>query len=176
LPGAHPSKGSFFTRGTSRDEYARYTEAPEAYTDNMDRLLKKWETARGLVPQPEIHEGAHRRAYGIIYYGTSQTPMQESLDLLAEEGIHLDTLRIRAVPFADSVFQFIENHELTFIVEQNRDAQMRMILVNEGDIDPAKLVPVCYYGGLSISAAFISTAVKNHFAINKLARISEVKR
>ena len=102
--------------------------------------------------------------------------MQESLDLLAEEGIHLDTLRIRAVPFADSVSQFIENHELTFIVEQNRDAQMRMILVNEGDIDPAKLIPVCYYGGLSISADFISTAVKNHFAVNKLARISEVKR
>jgi 2-oxoglutarate ferredoxin oxidoreductase subunit alpha len=176
LPGAHPSKGSFFTRGTSRDEYARYTEAPGVYTDNMDRLLEKWETARSLMPQPEIREGAHRRAYGIIYYGTTQTPMQESLDLLAEEGIHLDTIRIRAVPFADSVFQFIENHELTFIVEQNRDAQMRMIIVNEGDIDPVKLVPVCYYGGMSISADFISTAVKNHFAVNKLARISEVKR
>jgi len=176
LPGAHPSKGSFFTRGTSRDEYARYTEAPEAYTHNMDRLLKKWETARGLVPKPEIHEGAHRRAYGIIYYGTSQTPMQESLDLLAEEGIHLDTLRIRAVPFADSVFEFIENHELTFIVEQNRDAQMRMILINEGDIDPAKLVPVCYYGGLSISADFIHKTIRDHFVFNKLARISEVTR
>jgi 2-oxoglutarate/2-oxoacid ferredoxin oxidoreductase subunit alpha len=176
LPGAHPSKGSFFTRGTSRDEYARYTESPEIYTENMDRLLKKWETARTLVPQPEIHEAAHRRAYGIIYYGTSRTPMQESLDLLADEGIHLDTMRIRAVPFADSVFEFIENHELTFIVEQNRDAQMRMILVNEGNIDPAKLVPVCYYGGLSISAEFIRNAVKDHFAINKLPRISEVKR
>ncbi len=155
LPGTHPSKGSFFTRGTSRDEYARYTEAPEAYTQNMERLLTKWATAKTLVPRPEIHEGTPRRPYGIVYYGTSATPMQESLDLLAADGIHLDTLRIRAIPFAESVFEFIENHDLTFIVEQNRDAQMRMILVNEGQIDPAKLVPVCYYGGMSLAAEFI---------------------
>ncbi len=176
LPGTHPSKGSFFTRGTSRDAYASYTESPEDYTANMDRLLLKWETARALVPQPHIHEAVHRRAYGIIYYGTSYTPMQEALDLLAAEGIQLDTLRIRAVPFAESIFDFINNHEITFIVEQNRDAQMRMILVNEGDVAPAKLVPVCYYGGLSISAQFISHAITEHFAQNKLARISEVSR
>ncbi len=102
--------------------------------------------------------------------------MQESLDLLATDGIHLDTLRIRAVPFADSVIEFIENHELVFIVEQNRDAQMRMILVNEGNIDPAKLVPVCYYGGMSIAAEFIRGEIAEYFATNKLARISEVKR
>ena len=175
-PGAHPSKGSFFTRGTSRDEYARYTEDPDVYTQNMERLLTKWATAKTLVPRPEIHEGTPRRAYGIIYYGTSGTPMQESLDLLAADGIHLDTLRIRAIPFAESIFEFIENHELSFIVEQNRDAQMRMILVNEGQIDPAKLVPVCYYGGLSLAAEFIRNHVTQYFAMNKLARISEVKR
>jgi 2-oxoglutarate/2-oxoacid ferredoxin oxidoreductase subunit alpha len=176
LPGAHPTKGSFFTRGTSRDEYARYTEAPEAYSANMDRLLKKWETARGLVPQPIVHEGAHRRPYGIIYYGTSQMPMQETIDLLAADGIHMDRMRIRAVPFAESVFEFIANHELCFIVEQNRDAQMRMLLVNEGDIEPARLVPLCYYGGLSISADFIYQSVQDYFAANKLPRIAEVTR
>jgi 2-oxoglutarate ferredoxin oxidoreductase subunit alpha len=74
------------------------------------------------------------------------------------------------------VFEFIDNHELTFLVEQNRDAQMRMILVNEGEIDPAKVVPVCYFGGLSISAEFIRRKVTEYFAMNKLARISEVKR
>jgi 2-oxoglutarate/2-oxoacid ferredoxin oxidoreductase subunit alpha len=175
-PGTHPTKGSFFTRGTSRDEYARYTEDPQIYTENMDRLLKKWQTAKGLVPKPEIHEGTPRRAYGILYYGTTMMPMQESLDLLANDGIHLDTCRIRAVPFTDSIIEFIDNHELVFIVEQNRDAQMKMILVNEGGIDPAKIVPVCYYGGMSISADFISSTIADHFAVNKLARISEVKR
>jgi 2-oxoglutarate/2-oxoacid ferredoxin oxidoreductase subunit alpha len=175
-PGTHPTKGSFFTRGTSRDEYARYTEDPQIYNENMDRLLKKWQTAKGLVPKPEIHEGMPRRAYGILYYGTSMMPMQESLDLLANDGIHLDTCRIRAVPFTDSIIEFIDNHELVFIVEQNRDAQMKMILVNEGGIDPAKIVPVCYYGGMSITADFISSKIADHFAVNKLARISEVKR
>ena len=175
-PGTHPTKGSFFTRGTSRDEYARYTEDPAIYTQNMDRLLKKWETAKGLVPAPAIHEGTPRRQYGILYYGTSMMPMQESLDLLATDGIHLDTCRIRAVPFTDAIVEFIDNHELVFIVEQNRDAQMKMILVNECGIDPAKIVPVCYYGGLSISADFISSKIADHFAVNKLARISEVKR
>jgi 2-oxoglutarate ferredoxin oxidoreductase subunit alpha len=175
-PGTHPTKGSFFTRGTSRDEYARYTEDPDIYTENMDRLLKKWATAKTLVPKPDIHEASPRRAYGIIYYGTTLMPMQESLDLLGNDGIHLDTMRIRAVPFADPVLEFIDNHELVFIVEQNRDAQMRMILVNEGGIDPAKIVPVCYYGGMSIAAEFIRGTIADYFAMNKLARISEVKR
>jgi 2-oxoglutarate ferredoxin oxidoreductase subunit alpha len=176
LPGTHPTKGSFFTRGTSRNEYARYTEAPEAYIANMDRLIKKWHTAAELVPKPVIHEGTHRRAYGVIYYGTSEMPMQESLDMLSEEGIQLDRMRIRAVPFTEQVFEFIANHELCFVVEQNRDGQMRMILVNEGDVDPAKLVPVRYYGGYSITAEYIYQSVKEYFAANKLPRIAEVTR
>ena len=103
-------------------------------------------------------------------------PMQEALDMLSEDGIQLDRMRIRAVPFTEQVFEFIANHDLCFIVEQNRDAQMRMILVNEGDVDPAKLVPVRYYGGYSITAEFISKAVKDYFAANKLPRIAEVTR
>ncbi len=176
LPGAHPSRGSFFTRGTSRDAYARYTEDPDEYTDNMDRLVKKWETAANIVPAPDIVKGAQPRPYGIIYYGTSAVPMDEALDLLADDGIQLDRMRIRAVPFNAAVYEFIASHDLCFIVEQNRDAQMRTLLVNEGDLDPAKLVPVRYYGGFSISADTIYEQVHDHFISNRLARISEVHR
>ena len=175
-PGTHPTKGSFFTRGTSRDAYARYTEAPDVYSENMDRLTKKWETAATLVPTPIIQQSSQPRPFGIIYYGTSDQPMQEAIDLLADDGIHLDRMRIRAVPFSESVYRFIAEHEKCFIVEQNRDAQMRTLIVNEGDVDPAKLVPVRYYGGLSISADTIYEQVEGHFAAHKLPRISEVKR
>jgi 2-oxoglutarate ferredoxin oxidoreductase subunit alpha len=175
-PGTHPSKGSFFTRGTSRDAYARYTEAPEAYTENMDRLLAKWRTAATLVPAPIVRQSTPARPFGIIYFGTTALPMQEALDLLADDGIHLDRMRIRAVPFSEEVYRFIADHEICFVVEQNRDAQMRTLLVNEGDLDPAKLVSVRYYGGLSISADAIYEQVEAHFATHKLPRISEVKR
>jgi 2-oxoglutarate/2-oxoacid ferredoxin oxidoreductase subunit alpha len=175
-PGTHPTKGSFFTRGTSRDAYARYTEDPAEYTENMDRLLKKWQTAATLVPAPIIEQSAPARPFGIICYGTSEVPMQEAIDLLGDDGIHLDRMRIRALPFPEAVYQFIADHERCFIVEQNRDAQMRTLLVNEGNLDPAKLVPVLYYGGLSISADTIYEQVEAHFADNKLPRISEVKR
>jgi 2-oxoglutarate/2-oxoacid ferredoxin oxidoreductase subunit alpha len=174
-PGTHPAKGAFFTRGTSRDEYAAYTEAPEAYTANMERLLEKWQTAARLVPSPEIVQSTHPRPYGVIYYGTSATPMDEALDLLAERGIQLDRMRIRAVPFPDAVYEFIAAHELVFLVEQNRDAQMRTLLVTEGELDPAQLVPVRYFGGLSISAETIVEQISAHLAAKKLPRLSEVK-
>jgi 2-oxoglutarate/2-oxoacid ferredoxin oxidoreductase subunit alpha len=174
-PGTHPSKGAFFTRGTSRDEYAAYTEAPDAYTANMERLLRKWRTAAELVPQPQIVQGSHARPYGVIYYGTTATPMNEALDLLAERGVYLDRMRIRAMPFSDEVYTFIADHELVFVVEQNRDAQMRTLLVTEGELDPARLVPVRYFGGLSISAESIVEQIGEHLAARKLPRLSEVK-
>jgi 2-oxoglutarate/2-oxoacid ferredoxin oxidoreductase subunit alpha len=174
-PGTHPSKGAFFTRGTSRDEYAAYTEAPEAYTANMERLITKWQTAARIVPAPEIIQGSHARPYGLIYYGTSATPMDEALDLLSARGVQLDRMRIRAVPFSDEVYAFIKRHEVVFIVEQNRDAQMRTLLVTEGDLDPAKLVPVRYFGGLSLSAETIVAQISDYMAEHKLPRLSEVK-
>ncbi|HEX7036651.1 MAG TPA: 2-oxoacid:acceptor oxidoreductase subunit alpha [Pseudomonadales bacterium] len=172
-PGTHPEKGAFFTRGTSRDEFARYTESPEAYTRNMDRLLVKWRTAATLVPKPEIRSSG--RPAGIVYYGTSALPMQEALDLLAEEGIHLDTMRIRAFPFSDEVYRFIDEHETVFVVDQNRDGQMRTLLVNEGDVDPAQLISIRYYGGLSISADCIQQRVSEYYTARKLPRLTEVK-
>jgi 2-oxoglutarate ferredoxin oxidoreductase subunit alpha len=172
-PGTHPEKGAFFTRGTSRDEYAAYTESPEAYEENMQRLLLKWQTAATLVPEAEISETGQRG--GIIYYGTSALPMQEALDLLTEEGIRLDTLRVRGFPFGEEVYRFIENHELVFVVDQNRDGQMKTLLVTEGELDPAGLISILYYGGLSISADTIQQQVSEYFTQQKLPRLTEVQ-
>jgi len=172
-PGTHPEKGAFFTRGTSRDEYARYTESPEVYEQNMERLLKKWATAATLVPKAEISGNGSRA--GIIYYGTSAMPMTEALDLLAEEGIQLDQMRLLGFPFGAEVYDFINRHDTLFVVDQNRDGQMRTLLVNEGDLAPAKLVPVLYYGGLSISADTIVRQVSDYYTRQKLPRLTEVK-
>ncbi|MEQ8689766.1 MAG: 2-oxoacid:acceptor oxidoreductase subunit alpha [Pseudomonadales bacterium] len=172
LPGTHPEKGAFFTRGTSRDEFAAYTESPEAYERNMQRLLLKWQTARTLVPAPEISSG--KSSVGVLYFGTTALPMPEALDMLAEDGIVLDTLRLRAFPFNDDVVDFIESHERVFVVEQNRDGQMRKLLINEHDFAPQKLVSVTYYAGLSISADFIKAAIADYYQTHKLARLTEV--
>ncbi len=172
LPGTHPDKGAFFTRGTSRDEYAAYTESPEAYERNMQRLLKKWDTAKTLVPAAEIRNAG--LACGLIYLGTTETPMQEALDLLEAEGIGVDTCRVRAFPFTREVEDFVASHDVVFVVEQNRDGQLRMLISNELDTNPAKLVPLCYYAGLSISAEFIRCGVSEYFKTNKLPRLTEV--
>jgi len=172
-PGTHPEKGAFFTRGTSRDEFAAYTESPEVYEQNMMRLVRKWETAATLVPAAEIQSSSQRA--GILYYGTTALPMAEALDMLGEEGIHLDTIRVRAFPFGEEVYDFIAGHDIVFVVEQNRDAQMRTLLTTEGDLDPARLVSVLYFGGLSISADTIQEQVSEYFTQNKLPRLTEVK-
>ncbi len=172
-PGTHPSKGAFFTRGTSRDEYATYTEKPEAYVDNMNRLLLKWETAKTLVPGPII-ESSGRRA-GIMFYGTTASPMPEALDRLTDDGVQLDTMRIRSFPFSESVQEFIDSHEILFLAEQNRDAQMKTLLVNELGIDPARIISVLYFGGFSISADTIHEQVIEYFESNNLARLEEVR-
>jgi len=172
-PGAHPDKGAFFTRGTSRDEFAAYTESPEAYERNMLRLLKKWETARQLLPAAEVD--AHESRVGVLFYGTTALPMPEAMDLLEPEGIKLDACRVRAFPFSDDVQAFIADHELIFVVEQNRDAQMRTLLINEFECDPKKLVPITYYAGLSISADFIFKSISEYYSQNKLPRLTEVQ-
>ena len=172
LPGTHPEKGAFFTRGTSRDEYAAYTESEAAYKQNMERLEVKWRTAAKLVPPAEISSTG--QSVGIVYYGTSMLPMQEALDRLGEQGIQLDTMRIRSFPFGDEVWQFLAEHDFVFLVEQNRDAQMKALLVNEGGINPADLVSVLYYAGLSISADFIAESVAQYFRDTNRPMLSEV--
>jgi 2-oxoglutarate ferredoxin oxidoreductase subunit alpha len=172
-PGTHPDKGAFFTRGTSRNEYAAYTESPDDYQANMERLELKWETARGLVPKAEI--ASVKRRYGVIFYGTTALPMTEALDRLREEGIELDEMRLRAFPFGAEVEAFVQEHELLFVVEQNRDAQMKTLLVNELGVDPGRLIPVLYYAGLSISADTIQSQISDHFAQAALPRLTEVR-
>ncbi|HNG90704.1 MAG TPA: 2-oxoacid:acceptor oxidoreductase subunit alpha, partial [Saprospiraceae bacterium] len=155
IPGTHPTKGSFFTRGTSRDEYARYTEEGEAYVRNVDRLLKKWETAKGYVHAPEFYQSEHRSDLAIIFFGTTTASALEAIDLLAEQGIALDAMRLRAFPFSKEVKHFIASHELVYVVEQNRDAQMRSLLVNELEIAPHKLVSILNYDGFPVTAEAI---------------------
>lgn len=149
-PGTHPTKGAFFTRGTSRDEYAVYTEDGDEYERNMQRLLKKWESAKTLVPEPVvIGEG---NSIGVIHFGTSRDATLEAIDYLAEEGIRVDSLRVRAFPFNQQVEDFIEQHEKVFVVEQNRDAQLRSLLVNECEVSPKRLLSVLNYNGTPITA------------------------
>ena len=173
LPGTHPDKGAFFTRGTSRDEYAAYTESPDAYQRNMERLQLKWQTARQLVPKAEIF--GRGGSVGVLYFGTTSLPIPEALDKLAVKGIHLDTCRVRAFPFGDEVEAFVAEHDLIFVVEQNRDAQMRTLLINELQTNPAKLISILYFAGLSISADFIDAQISAYYEEHKLARLTEVK-
>ena len=158
-PGTHPNKGAFFTRGTSRDRFAKYSESGAVYVDNMERLLRKFETAKQYVPHPVEKKAARTTPYGVIYYGSSSAAMQEALAALQADGIHLDAMRIRAFPFHDDITRFIEAHDTVFIVEQNRDAQLRTLVMNECNIDPAKLVPVLHFDGTPITARFIRDAI-----------------
>ncbi|WP_332769154.1 2-oxoacid:acceptor oxidoreductase subunit alpha [Phenylobacterium sp.] len=158
-PGVHPTKGGYFTRGTSRNPYARYSEEGAVYVDNMERLLRKFDTAKALVPAPIARPAKRATREGVIYFGSSTPSMHEALETLETQGLHLDALRVRGFPFADEVFDFIAAHDRVFVVEQNRDAQLRTLLVNEGDVAPAKLVPVLNYDGSPITARFIAGAI-----------------
>ncbi len=158
-PGTHPTKGSYFTRGTTKDRYARYTEEGPAYVDNMQRLLRKWQTAKSLVPMPVVTRASKPTKSGVIYFGSTGAAMAESMAALELEGIHLDQLRLRGFPFHDSVEEFIASHERVFGVEQNRDAQMKSLLVNECGIDPSRLISVLHYDGTPVTARFITKEI-----------------
>ena len=158
-PGTHPDKGAYFTRGTSRDPQARYSERGPDYVYNMQRLQRKFETAKMLLPQPvELRASAPARL-GAIFFGSTSPAMLEAIERLRAGGIELDALRVRGYPFADSVRAFIESHESVFVVEQNRDGQLRTLLVDQFGIAPARLPPVLHYDGTPITATFIANAI-----------------
>jgi 2-oxoglutarate ferredoxin oxidoreductase subunit alpha len=163
-PGTHAKRGAYFTRGTTKDRYARYSEEGPVYVDNMERLLKKFETAKTLVPQPVLRAAKKPTKNGVLYFGSTSPAMNEALDRLEENGQHLDAMRIRAFPFPAEVMDFIAKHERVFIVEQNRDAQMRGMLINEGNIDPAKMIAVLHYDGTPITARFIASDIADKLA------------
>jgi 2-oxoglutarate ferredoxin oxidoreductase subunit alpha len=173
-PGTHPKRGSYFTRGTTKDRYARYSEDGATYVDNMERLLRKFETAKGLVPEPVRRDAGHATRFGVIYYGSTAPAIDEALAALAGHGIHLDALRVRAFPFHDSIADFIAAHEQVFVVEQNRDAQLKSLLVNELVVDPARLMPVLHYDGTPITARFIGNEIAEKLAMFNVTPLRRV--
>ncbi len=166
LPGVHPTKGSYFTRGSSKNEMAVYSEDGEDYVRNVDRLLRKFETAKQYVPRPKTHapiavkKPKTKLKLGALFFGTSASPSYEAVETLADEGYPIDTMRIRAFPFHESLDQFIHDHDLVFVIEQNRDGQMRRLIINECEIPPGKLTPVLNYSGTPITARAIAQKIR----------------
>ena len=166
LPGVHPTKGSYFTRGSSKNEMAAYTEDGDDYVRNVDRLLRKFETAKQYVPRPKTHapiavkKPKTKLKLGALFFGTSASPSYEAVETLAEEGYPIDTMRIRAFPFHESLDQFIHEHDLIFVIEQNRDGQMRRLIINECEIPPGKLTSVLNYSGTPITARAIAQKIR----------------
>jgi 2-oxoglutarate ferredoxin oxidoreductase subunit alpha len=156
IPGTHPSKGAFFSRGTTRNAYAKYSEAGTDYVYNMERLRHKLEAAKTLVPAPVVQMASQPTRFGAIHFGSTSAAMAEALSLLETAGVHVDAIRVRGFPFADEIIQFINDHDQVFVVEQNESGQLRMLLLTEGDIDPKKLIRVLHYDGTPITARFIA--------------------
>jgi 2-oxoglutarate ferredoxin oxidoreductase subunit alpha len=168
IPGTHPSKGSYFTRGTSHDEYANYTEDADTYVRIMERLVRKFDTAKKMVPEPIFYQEVDEHDIALLFFGTSTYAAEEAVDLLKQQGIMVDAIRLRAFPFDESVDNFIKNHKKVFVIEQNRDAQMRSLLVNELDINPKKLIKVLNYDGTPITAQHICNVVASEVNSFKL--------
>lgn len=159
LPGAHPEKGAYTTRGTSHNEYAAYTEGSAAYERSMSRLLIKWETARNMVPMPEIVIRDEERKLGALFFGSTAAAADEALEKLEENGILINSMRIKAFPFQAEVFDFIAKHDSVFAIEQNRDSQMQILLAGECQVAPGTLIPVTNFNGLAITARMITNQV-----------------
>jgi 2-oxoglutarate ferredoxin oxidoreductase subunit alpha len=171
LPGVH-SKGAFFTRGSGHNKLGGYTEVPDEYQEVMDRLLKKHKAAAAAVPPAVIAKQVDAKL-GIISLGGCDPAVREAVAALAERGIIADYLRVRAFPFGAEVEAFLAAHDRVFVVEQNRDAQLRTMLVTEQEIDPARLVPVLHFDGTPITARFITEAIAKAMAPAKVEPIKK---
>ncbi len=167
LPGEHP-KGSYFTRGSGHNKYGAYTEDSAEYQEVVDRLLVKWETARSMVPAPEI-EYSKFNSTAILSVGSCDGAVKEALVRLKKKNIGLNYCRVKAFPFNDDVKDFVDKHERVYVVEQNRDAQLRSLLILDAEADPAKLVPMLHYDGMSINAEFVIQKVKEEVARGRAA-------
>jgi 2-oxoglutarate ferredoxin oxidoreductase subunit alpha len=159
LPGTHPTRGAYFTRGSSHDENARYTEDRQAYVDNVDRLLLKWETAKKMSYAPVTYQKKLSSRFGLIFYGTTTYATLEAMDFIKKEGVNLDAIRITSFPFHDDIKKFIETHEVVFVLEQNRDAQMKKLLIQELEVNPKNMISVLNYDGTPITADFIYESI-----------------
>jgi 2-oxoglutarate ferredoxin oxidoreductase subunit alpha len=158
LPGVHP-KGAYFTRGSGHNRFGGYTEDADEYADVLDRIDRKIQRAARAVPAPIVRTSPGNRL-GLLTVGGCHAACVEALDLLAREGIALDYLRVRGFPFADDVAKFVDAHDTTFVVEQNRDGQLRSLLLLETGVAPAKLESIRYYAGFPMSAHHVIAGVK----------------
>jgi len=168
LPGVHP-KGSYFTRGSGHTRYGAYTEESSEYKDVVDRLLLKWETARSLVPEPEIEFSKFNKA-AILSFGSSHGACQEARDRLAAQNIALNYCRVKSFPFSASIKEFIQQHDVVYVVEQNRDAQLRALLMLDSDADPSTLISLLHYDGMPLNAGFVVRKVLEEIAKGQAAR------
>jgi 2-oxoglutarate ferredoxin oxidoreductase subunit alpha len=167
LPGVHP-KGAYFTRGSGHNMYGAYTEDAKEYQAVVDRLRRKWDTAKQHVPAPVV-EYSERCRTGIVSVGSCDGAVREARDRLAEAGIATNYLRVKAFPFNGQVQEFLDAHDRIYVVEQNRDAQLRSLLVLEAGVDPDKLIPVLHYDGLPMTAASILDGVHQDLAKGQAA-------
>jgi len=158
LPGTHP-KGAYFTRGSGHNRFGVYTEDADEYVDVLDRLDQKIQHAARAVPAPIVKTTAGAKL-GLVTVGGCHAACVEALDLLRAEGVAIDYMRVRGFPFGDDVRSFLESHEVNFIVEQNRDAQLRSLLTLETSVPIEKLESVRYYGGFPMSAHHVIAGVK----------------
>src|SRR5258706_6393791 len=166
--GSHPSQGTFLTRGTTRERYGLYRGVSHVYVDNMERLLRKFDTAATLLPKPQMQRAKRATRHGALFFGSTSAAMSEALTLLQAQGVPVDALRVRAFPFAAAVSDFIVSHEKVFVVEQNRDGQLRCLLLNELELDAARMIPVLHYDGTPITARFIAQAIGSHIGSEKV--------
>ena len=167
LPGVHP-KGAYFTRGSGHTKLGAYTEDSAEYQEVLDRLLVKWETARKLVPEAEIRYSKFNKA-AILTIGSGDGACKEALDRLQQQKVGLNYCRVKAFPFTDAVRDFIDKHEVVYVVEQNRDAQLRTLLINDIDADQRKLVPLLHYNGMPLHAGFVVERVLEEIAKGQAA-------
>jgi 2-oxoglutarate ferredoxin oxidoreductase subunit alpha len=174
-PGTHQTKGAYFTRGTSKNAYAGYSEAGADYQYNMQRLLRKHDFAKTLVPKPLLTPAREPARFGAIYYGSTAPSMNEALEALAEKNIFINALRVRSFPFQDEIFDFVQSHSKVFVIEQNRDAQLKVLLVNDAGINPASLISILHYDGTPITARFITQEISQVVAALNVRPIKKDK-
>jgi 2-oxoglutarate/2-oxoacid ferredoxin oxidoreductase subunit alpha len=160
LPGVD-SKGSYFIRGSGHNKLGGYTEIPDEYQEVMDRLKLKHKAAANFVPAPVIQTRAGAR-FGVLSLGGCDPAVREALDILESRGIPADYLRVRGFPFDTAVEDFLGSHEFNFVVEQNRDAQLKSLLTLETSVPKEKLRSVLVYGGFPLSARHVVNGILNH--------------
>jgi 2-oxoglutarate ferredoxin oxidoreductase subunit alpha len=158
LPGVHP-KGAFFTRGSGHNKLGAYTEDGDEYVEVIDRIDRKIQRATKVLPPPFVRSVPGARL-GLLTVGGCHAACVEALDLLAKDGISLDYMRVRSFPFGEDVAKFLDAHDSTFVVEQNRDGQLRSLLMLETGVSIDKLESVRYYGGFPMSAHHVISGVK----------------